>query len=44
MTSSRGPALAAPRLLALRVQGFKSFAERTSVEFGGMTGGNPRAP
>ncbi len=26
--------LAAPRLLALRVQGFKSFAERTSVEFG----------
>ena len=28
-----GPA--APRLLALRLQGFKSFAERTSVEFGG---------
>jgi chromosome segregation protein len=28
------PALAAPRLLALRVQGFKSFAERTNVEFG----------
>ena len=27
-------ALAAPRLLALRVQGFKSFAERTNVEFG----------
>jgi chromosome segregation protein len=26
--------LAAPRLLALRVQGFKSFAERTNVEFG----------
>jgi chromosome segregation protein len=26
---------AAPRLLALRLQGFKSFAERTSVEFGG---------
>ena len=24
-----------PRLLALRLQGFKSFAERTSVEFGG---------
>jgi chromosome segregation protein len=29
----RGPAPA--RLLALRVQGFKSFAERTNVEFGG---------
>jgi chromosome segregation protein len=28
------PTLAAPRLLALRVQGFKSFAERTNVEFG----------
>ncbi len=27
--------LAPPRLLALRVQGFKSFAERTNVEFGG---------
>jgi chromosome segregation protein len=27
--------LAPPRLLALRVQGFKSFAERTHVEFGG---------
>ncbi|MFL5684651.1 MAG: chromosome segregation protein SMC [Chloroflexota bacterium] len=26
---------APPRLLALRVQGFKSFAERTNVEFGG---------
>jgi chromosome segregation protein len=25
----------APRLLALRLQGFKSFAERTNVEFGG---------
>ncbi|MFP5343445.1 MAG: AAA family ATPase [Candidatus Limnocylindria bacterium] len=25
----------APRLLALRMQGFKSFAERTNVEFGG---------
>ena len=24
-----------PRLLALRLQGFKSFAERTNVEFGG---------
>ena len=33
--SPRDPALpAAPRLLALRLQGFKSFAERTSVEFG----------
>jgi chromosome segregation protein len=30
-----GPARAAePRLLALRLQGFKSFAERTNVEFG----------
>ena len=28
------PALARHRLLALRVQGFKSFAERTNVEFG----------
>jgi chromosome segregation protein len=28
-------ALAPARLLALRVQGFKSFAERTNVEFGG---------
>ncbi len=27
--------IAPPRLLALRVQGFKSFAERTNVEFGG---------
>ena len=26
---------AGPRLLALRLQGFKSFAERTNVEFGG---------
>jgi hypothetical protein len=25
---------AEPRLLALRVHGFKSFAERTNVEFG----------
>jgi len=32
--ASNDPGLAAPRLLALRVQGFKSFAERTSVEFG----------
>ncbi|MGH2477822.1 MAG: AAA family ATPase, partial [Candidatus Limnocylindrales bacterium] len=29
------PMPAAPRLLALRLQGFKSFAERTNVEFGG---------
>ena len=27
--------VAEPRLLALRLQGFKSFAERTNVEFGG---------
>ena len=27
--------MAPPRLLALRLQGFKSFAERTHVEFGG---------
>ena len=32
MTLSDGPT--EPRLLALRLQGFKSFAERTSVEFG----------
>ncbi len=32
MTEQRS---APPRLLALRVQGFKSFAERTKVEFGG---------
>ena len=31
MTATPAP----PRLLALRVQGFKSFAERTNVEFGG---------
>src|SRR5688500_3495010 len=31
-TSRPGPA--GPRLLALRLQGFKSFAERTNVEFG----------
>ena len=31
MSSTPAP----PRLLALRVQGFKSFAERTNVEFGG---------
>ena len=30
-----GTTPAPPRLLALRVQGFKSFAERTNVEFGG---------
>ena len=30
-----GPWPSAPRLLALRLQGFKSFAERTNVEFGG---------
>ncbi len=34
MTAGTDPA-AAPRLLALRLQGFKSFAERTNVEFGG---------
>ena len=32
MTADDRPA--EPRLLALRLQGFKSFAERTSVEFG----------
>ncbi len=32
MTLPDGPSQ--PRLLALRLQGFKSFAERTSVEFG----------
>ncbi|MDH5244237.1 MAG: AAA family ATPase, partial [Chloroflexota bacterium] len=31
----RPPGRPASRLLALRLQGFKSFAERTSVEFGG---------
>ena len=31
----RPPRRPASRLLALRLQGFKSFAERTSVEFGG---------
>src|SRR5215207_6781566 len=30
-----GPGPAGPRLLALRLQGFKSFGERTNVEFGG---------
>ncbi len=37
MTAPSGPGrlLAPSRLLALRLQGFKSFAERTSVEFGG---------
>ena len=34
--AATGSAMAAPpRLLALRLQGFKSFAERTNVEFGG---------
>ncbi len=33
--SADGGALTPPRLLALRMQGFKSFAERTNVEFGG---------
>src|SRR6187455_1461280 len=33
--SSPGDATAPARLLALRLQGFKSFAERTLVEFGG---------
>ena len=33
VTPGRWPA--GPRLLALRLQGFKSFAERTNVEFGG---------
>src|SRR5207253_7232432 len=35
MTDDRSAWPAAPRLLALRLQGFKSFAERTNVEFGG---------
>ncbi len=41
MTEERGEAVhgtawpGPPRLLALRLQGFKSFAERTNVEFGG---------
>jgi chromosome segregation protein len=34
MTEPRDTWLTAPRLLALRLQGFKSFAERTNVEFG----------
>src|SRR5207253_6543196 len=34
MTDDRSAWPAAPRLLALRLQGFKSFAERTSLEFG----------
>jgi chromosome segregation protein len=33
--SDEGHRPAPPRLLALRLQGFKSFAERTNVEFGG---------
>ncbi|MEO6207677.1 MAG: chromosome segregation protein SMC [Candidatus Limnocylindrales bacterium] len=35
MSDESRPWTSAPRLLALRLQGFKSFAERTSVEFGG---------
>ena len=35
MSERNGQGPAAARLLALRLQGFKSFAERTSVEFGG---------
>ncbi len=35
MSDEPRPWTTAPRLLALRLQGFKSFAERTSVEFGG---------
>ncbi|MDQ3128213.1 MAG: AAA family ATPase, partial [Chloroflexota bacterium] len=35
MTDPVADWLAAPRLLALRLHGFKSFAERTNVEFGG---------
>lgn len=35
MSDESRPWTTAPRLLALRLQGFKSFAERTSVEFGG---------
>ncbi len=35
LTPGSWPGPAAPRLLALRLQGFKSFAERTNVEFGG---------
>jgi chromosome segregation protein len=34
-TRGSWPGPAGPRLLALRLQGFKSFAERTNVEFGG---------
>ena len=33
--STGSPWPSGPRLLALRLQGFKSFAERTTVEFGG---------
>ena len=32
--SDRPPAVAEPRLLGLRLHGFKSFAERTTIEFG----------
>ncbi len=35
MTDPLDLRLAPPRLLALRLHGFKSFAERTNVEFGG---------
>ena len=35
MSDEPRPWTTAPRLLALRLQGFKSFAERTNVEFGG---------
>ena len=34
MTRTDDAARSAPRLLSLRLQGFKSFAERTTVEFG----------
>ncbi len=34
MTTTDDAARSAPRLLSLRLQGFKSFAERTTVEFG----------
>ncbi len=34
MSATRDPRPVPPRLLALRLQGFKSFAERTNVEFG----------
>ncbi len=34
LAATRDTGLVAPRLLGLRLQGFKSFAERTNVEFG----------